>query len=158
RATCRSASTPRRSRPRSRSSSPSSAPRGRATWARSWPPPRRASQAGPTWVRSRRRSGRRSRASATRHRTQNRKDTTMQPTPRALAADAPGTGQIEQEGGAGAARAASRSVANNRPDFEGGPDQPTDAQLRAAAQAVGLEYRYLPVNGAWQSPEEIAAF
>jgi uncharacterized protein (TIGR01244 family) len=23
---------------------------------------------------------------------------------------------------------------------------------------AGLEYRFLPVNGAWQSPEEIAAF
>jgi uncharacterized protein (TIGR01244 family) len=51
-----------------------------------------------------------------------------------------------------------RSVINNRPDFEHGPDQPTSASVQAAAQAAGLEYRFLPVNGAYQSPEEIAAF
>ncbi|WP_395700633.1 TIGR01244 family sulfur transferase [Aquabacterium sp.] len=49
-----------------------------------------------------------------------------------------------------------RSVVNNRPDFEGGPDQPTSASVQAAAEAAGLVYRYLPVNGAYQSPEEIA--
>lgn len=37
-----------------------------------------------------------------------------------------------------------RSVINNRPDFEGGADQPTSAQLEAAARNSGLEYRYLP--------------
>jgi uncharacterized protein (TIGR01244 family) len=51
-----------------------------------------------------------------------------------------------------------RSVINNRPDFEHGPDQPSHAQMQAAAQAAGLEYRFLPVNGAYQSPQEIAAF
>nr|WP_316639283.1 TIGR01244 family sulfur transferase [uncultured Roseateles sp.] len=51
-----------------------------------------------------------------------------------------------------------KSVINNRPDFEGGPDQPTSAQVEAAALAAGLEYRHLPVNGAYQSPEEIAQF
>ena len=56
------------------------------------------------------------------------------------------------------ARLGFRSVVNNRPDFEGGPDQPTDAQMRAAAEAAGLQYRFLPVNSGWQSPEEIAAF
>ena len=29
--------------------------------------------------------------------------------------------------------------------------------MQAAAEAAGLQYRYLPVNGAYQSPEEIAA-
>jgi uncharacterized protein (TIGR01244 family) len=57
-----------------------------------------------------------------------------------------------------AARAGFKSVVNNRPDFEGGPDQPTSAQMEAAAQAAGLQYRFLPVNGGYQSPEEIAAF
>jgi uncharacterized protein (TIGR01244 family) len=51
-----------------------------------------------------------------------------------------------------------RSVINNRPDFEGGPDQPTSASIEAAAKAAGLQYRYLPVQGSYQSPEEIAAF
>ncbi len=51
-----------------------------------------------------------------------------------------------------------KSVVNNRPDFEHGPDQPSSAEIEAAARAAGLEYRHLPVDGGWQSPEEIAAF
>ncbi len=51
-----------------------------------------------------------------------------------------------------------RTVVNNRPDFEGGPDQPTTAAIAAAASAAGLEYHHLPVSGAYQSPDEIAAF
>lgn len=57
-----------------------------------------------------------------------------------------------------AARAGIRSVINNRPDFEHGPDQPTNAQLQAAALAAGLEYRFLPVPGGQPTPEQIAAF
>ena len=56
------------------------------------------------------------------------------------------------------ARLGFRSVVNNRPDFEHGPDQPASAQVQAAAAAAGLEYRHLPVNGGYQSPEEVAAF
>jgi uncharacterized protein (TIGR01244 family) len=66
--------------------------------------------------------------------------------------------QLAPEAMAEAARAGFRSVVNNRPDFEGGPDQPTSAQMEAAATAAGLVYRYLPVEGAYQSPEQIAAF
>ena len=51
-----------------------------------------------------------------------------------------------------------RSVINNRPDFEHGPDQPTSAAIEAAAVAAGLQYRHLPVDGGYQSPEQIAAF
>jgi uncharacterized protein (TIGR01244 family) len=50
-----------------------------------------------------------------------------------------------------------RSVVNNRPDFEHGPDQPTNAEIEAAALAAGLTYRFLPVSGGYQSPEEVAA-
>ena len=56
------------------------------------------------------------------------------------------------------AAAGFRSVVTNRPDFEPGPDQPTNADIEAAARAAGLEYRFLPVDGGWQSPEQIAAF
>jgi len=56
------------------------------------------------------------------------------------------------------ARLGFKSVVNNRPDFEHGPDQPTSAQIEAAARAAGLEYRHLPVDGGYQSPDEIAAF
>jgi uncharacterized protein (TIGR01244 family) len=66
--------------------------------------------------------------------------------------------QLEPAAMAEAAAAGFRSVINNRPDFEGGPDQPTSAAVEAAALAAGLAYRHLPVNGAYQSPEEIAAF
>jgi uncharacterized protein (TIGR01244 family) len=54
------------------------------------------------------------------------------------------------------ARLGFRSVVNNRPDFEHGPDQPTNAAIEAAARAAGLEYRFLPVDSGYQSPEEIA--
>ncbi len=64
--------------------------------------------------------------------------------------------QLTPDAMAEAARAGFRSVINNRPDFEGGPDQPTSADIGAAARAAGLEYRYLPVSGGYQSPEEIA--
>lgn len=66
--------------------------------------------------------------------------------------------QLTPEAMAEAARAGFRSVVNNRPDFEHGPDQPTSAQIEAAARAAGLDYRHLPVDGGYQSPEEIAAF
>ena len=56
-----------------------------------------------------------------------------------------------------AASAGFRSVINNRPDFEGGPEQPTNAAIETAAKAAGLEYRFLPVASNYQSPEEAAA-
>lgn len=56
------------------------------------------------------------------------------------------------------AQAGFRSVINNRPDFEGGPTQPTSDAVEAAARAAGLEYVHLPVAGGYQSPEEIARF
>ena len=46
-------------------------------------------------------------------------------------------------------------MVNNRPDFEGGPDQPTSAAMQAPPKAAGLVYRFLPVSGGYQSPEEI---
>lgn len=51
-----------------------------------------------------------------------------------------------------------RSVINNRPDFEAGPDQPTSADVEAAAIAAGLAYAHLPVAPAFQSPPEVARF
>ena len=66
--------------------------------------------------------------------------------------------QLTPDAMAEAARAGFRSVVNNRPDFEHGPQQPTNAAIEAAARAAGLEYRFLPVESGYQSPEEIAAF
>ena len=56
------------------------------------------------------------------------------------------------------ARLGFKSVINNRPDFEHGPDQPANAAVEAAALVAGLQYRFLPVDAGWQSPEQIAAF
>jgi uncharacterized protein (TIGR01244 family) len=40
-----------------------------------------------------------------------------------------------------------KTVINNRPDGEGGAEQPLSADVAAAAQAAGLQYHYLPVVG-----------
>jgi uncharacterized protein (TIGR01244 family) len=77
---------------------------------------------------------------------------------RAVAADVCVAPQLSPESMAEAARQGFRSVINNRPDFEHDPDQPTSAQIEAAARAAGLEYRFLPVDGGYQSPQEIEAF
>lgn len=66
--------------------------------------------------------------------------------------------QLTPEAMAEVARLGFKAVINNRPDFEGGPEQPTSAAVEAAATAAGLLYRHLPVQGAYQSPEQIAAF
>ena len=77
---------------------------------------------------------------------------------RQIAADVYVAPQLNPEAMAEVAALGFKSVVNNRPDFEHGPGQPTNAQIEAAAQAAGLQYRFLPVDGGWQSPDEIAAF
>lgn len=64
--------------------------------------------------------------------------------------------QLSPAAMAAAAEAGFKAVINNRPDHEGGPDQPTSAEIAAAAEAAGLQYAYLPVQGGYQSPEEVA--
>ena len=66
--------------------------------------------------------------------------------------------QLEPQAMQLAAQAGFKSVINNRPDFEAGPEQPTSAAIEAAARAAGLEYRYLPVSPMVQTPEEVARF
>lgn len=65
--------------------------------------------------------------------------------------------QLGPDAMAAAAAAGFRSVINNRPDFEGGVEQPTSAVMEAAARAAGLEYVHLPVSGAFQTPEQARA-
>ncbi len=67
-------------------------------------------------------------------------------------------GQLDPAAMAWAAQVGFKSVINNRPDFEGGPDQPTNAAMEMAARAAGLSYAFLPVLGGYQSPDEIARF
>jgi uncharacterized protein (TIGR01244 family) len=74
----------------------------------------------------------------------------------AIAEDVYAAPQLSPEAMASAAEAGFKAVLNNRPDMEGGPDQPSSAAIEAAAKAAGLEYAYLPVQGGYQSPEEIA--
>jgi uncharacterized protein (TIGR01244 family) len=77
---------------------------------------------------------------------------------RAVAPDVCVAPQLTPEAMAEAAAVGFKSVVNNRPDFEHGPNQPTSAAIEAAALAAGLQYRHLPVDGGYQSPEEVAAF
>lgn len=62
--------------------------------------------------------------------------------------------QIDVDALSSLAQAGFRSVINNRPDGEGGPDQPTSAALQAAAHAAGLAYAHLPVSPSVQTDEE----
>ena len=75
-----------------------------------------------------------------------------------LSADVCVAPQLDPAAMAWAAQAGFKSVVNNRPDFEGGPTQPTNAAIEAAAHAAGLRYVFLPVQPAVQTPEEIARF
>jgi len=75
-----------------------------------------------------------------------------------LSADVCVAPQLDTSAMAWAAQAGFKSVINNRPDFEGGPDQPTSAVMEAAAHAAGLRYVHLPVQPAIQTPDEIARF
>src|SRR4029079_15614055 len=75
-----------------------------------------------------------------------------------LTADIAVAGQLAPEAMAEAAAAGFRSVINNRPDFEGGPTQPTSASIEAAAQAAGLTYAFVRDAAGYQRPDEIARF
>jgi uncharacterized protein (TIGR01244 family) len=48
------------------------------------------------------------------------------------------------------------TLVNNRPDFEHGPEQASDEQLRAAAQQAGLHYVFLPVTPGQFTAQQIA--
>lgn len=52
-----------------------------------------------------------------------------------------------------AARLGFRTVINNRPDGEA-DDQPTSAQVEAAAKAAGLAYHHIPVRGG-PTPDQV---
>jgi sulfide:quinone oxidoreductase len=66
--------------------------------------------------------------------------------------------QITPDDLAEIARAGYRSIICNRPDGEGGPDQPTSQDMRAAVQKLGLQFAYLPVKPGQITPEAAARF
>ncbi len=51
-----------------------------------------------------------------------------------------------------------RSIINNRPDGEGGPGQPTSAQIEAEAKAHGLAYVYFPINSPMEAGMKAQAY
>ena len=75
-----------------------------------------------------------------------------------LSANLSVTGQLEPADMAWAAAQGFKSVINNRPDFEAGGDQPTNAAMAAAAEAAGLSFAFLPVDPGFQTAQEIAEF
>ncbi|MSQ67496.1 MAG: TIGR01244 family phosphatase [Gammaproteobacteria bacterium] len=56
---------------------------------------------------------------------------------------------------ASVAAAGFRSVVNNRPDGEGGAEQPLNATMANAARDAGLQYAYLPVIPNDFKPHEV---
>jgi uncharacterized protein (TIGR01244 family) len=64
--------------------------------------------------------------------------------------------QLAPDDMAAAAAMGFKTVINNRPDFEGGADQPAHAAMQAAAQAAGLDYVFLPVVAGAITTDEVA--
>ncbi len=59
---------------------------------------------------------------------------------------------------AAVAAAGFKSVIINRPDFEGGPDQPTAASVMEAARAAGLTVEYQPVVSGGMTAQDVTRF
>ncbi|MEX0924262.1 MAG: TIGR01244 family sulfur transferase [Rhodovibrionaceae bacterium] len=67
-------------------------------------------------------------------------------------------GQLQPEDMAEAAAQGFKTVINNRPDGEGGPEQPSSEACRAAAEAAGLTYHYIPMTPQTMSMELLGDF
>lgn len=68
------------------------------------------------------------------------------------------TSQISIEDIAELARMGFKTIINNRPDFEGGDEQPQSSALEAVAKGYGLSYVYIPVVPNNILPHQIKAF
>lgn len=66
--------------------------------------------------------------------------------------------QLTPEDMAAVAAAGYKSVIINRPDFEGGPDQPTAEAVSAAAREAGLRVQYQPVVSGAITADDVAKF
>lgn len=51
-----------------------------------------------------------------------------------------------------------KSLINNRPDFEGGNDQPPSAQLEEAARNAGIDYVFQPIVAGQVSQLDVESF
>ena len=76
----------------------------------------------------------------------------------ALTSDFAVAPQLSAQDMAAVAAAGFKSVIINRPDFEGGPDQPTAAAVAAAAVAAGMQVQYQPVVSGGMTPEDVQRF
>lgn len=66
--------------------------------------------------------------------------------------------QLGPEDMADVAAAGYKSLIINRPDYEGGPDQPTAADVTRAAEALGLKVQYQPVVSGAMTMDDVARF
>ncbi len=64
------------------------------------------------------------------------------------------TGQISIDDLHEIAGSGYKSIICNRPDFEGGADQPTSEQLKTLAKALGIAFAYQPVEMGSVSTEQ----
>ncbi len=67
-------------------------------------------------------------------------------------------GQISVSDVASLAKQGFRSIINNRPDGEGGPDQPLSADIEAAAKANGMAYEHYPIPHLMLNPAQVAQY
>ena len=68
------------------------------------------------------------------------------------------TGQITADDLQGIATEGFKSVVNNRPDGEGGADQPISDDLAAVAASLGLAYVYVPVIAGSIAAQDVSDF
>lgn len=66
--------------------------------------------------------------------------------------------QLAPEDMQAVADAGFKSVIINRPDLEGGPDQPLSSEVMAAARVAGLEIVYQPVVSGAMTPDDVVRF
>jgi len=66
--------------------------------------------------------------------------------------------QLQADDMQAVADAGYKSVIINRPDGEGGPDQPASADVMAAAQAAGLQAVYQPVISGAMTVDDVVRF
>ncbi|MBB5700867.1 sulfide:quinone oxidoreductase [Ochrobactrum daejeonense] len=67
------------------------------------------------------------------------------------------TGQIEPDDVRDIAAEGFRTIICNRPDHEGGPDQPEFAEITRVAEKAGLATYYVPVVGGHLTQENVDA-
>lgn len=78
--------------------------------------------------------------------------------PRKITETFSATAQLHPEDMTQVAELGFKAVVNNRPDGEGGPEQPSAEGNRAAAEDAGLAYLYLPMTPNALSPQLVDEF